>query len=118
MMKKIISSCNVIKIMEDFKGKKSNSVSVRMTPMERMLIESRAKETGMSMSSYMVLCSLGKELKLLSEEQKTAYKHLATYHNHFSRIGSLVRNRADISEEVLEVVREIKKQLEIIRNGE
>jgi len=52
--------------MEDFKGKKSHSVSVRMTPMERMLIESRAKKTGMSMSSYMVLCSMGKELKLLS----------------------------------------------------
>lgn len=104
--------------MEEFKDKKSNSVSVRMTPMERMLIESRAKDTGMSMSSYMVLCSLGKELKLLSEEQKTAYKHLATYHSHFSRIGNLVRNRADISAEVSEVVREIKKQLEVLRNGQ
>lgn len=104
--------------MEDLKNKKSHSVSVRMTPMERILIESRAKETGMSMSSYMVLCSLGKELKLLSEEKKSAYKHLATYHSHFSRIGNLVRNRADISEEVLEVVREIKKQLETIRNGQ
>jgi hypothetical protein len=104
--------------MENFKDKKSQAVSVRMTPMERMLIESRAKETGMSMSSYMVLCSLGKELKLLSKEQKTSYKHLATYHSNFARIGSLVMNRADISEEVLEVVREIKKQLEILRNGE
>lgn len=103
--------------MDDFKSKKSQAVSVRMTPMERMLIESRAKDTGMSMSSYMVLSSLGKELKFLSQEQKTAYKHLATYHSHFSRIGTLVRNRADISEEVFEVVREIKKQLEIIRNG-
>ncbi|WP_446728876.1 plasmid mobilization protein, partial [Photobacterium sp. SP02] len=83
--------------MKEFKGKKSHSVSVRMCPMERMLIESRANETGMSMSSYVVLCSLGRELKLLTEEQKTAYKHLATYHSHFSRIGSLVRNRSDIT---------------------
>lgn len=104
--------------MEDFKGKKSHAVSVRMTPMERMLIESRAKETGMSMSSYMVLSSLGKELRLLSQEEKTAYKHLATYHNHFSRIGNLVRNRADISAELTEVIREIKKQLEVLRNGQ
>jgi hypothetical protein len=117
-MKKIISFCNVIKIMENFKDKKSQAVSVRMTPMERMLIESRAKDTGMSMSSYMVLCSLGKELKLLSKEQKTSYKHLATYHSHFSRIGSLVRNRADITAEVSEVIREIKKQLDEIRNGQ
>ena len=104
--------------MEEFKDKKSHAVSVRMTPMERMLIESRAKETGMSMSSYMVLCSLGKELKLLTLEQKTAYKHLATYHSHFSRIGTLVRNNSDISAEVTEVIREIKKQLEMLRNGQ
>lgn len=104
--------------MDEFKSKKSQAVSVRMTPMERMLIESRAKDTGMSMSSYMVLCSMGKELKLLSQEQKTAYKHLATYHSNFARIGTLVRNRADISAEVTEVIREIKKQLEILRNGQ
>lgn len=104
--------------MEDFKSKKSQAISVRMTPMERMLIESRAKDSGMSMSSYMVLSSMGKELKLLSQEQKTAYKHLATYHSHFSRIGNLVRNRADISAEVIEVIREIKKQLESLRNGQ
>ena len=103
--------------MEELKDKKSHAVSVRMTPMERMLIESRAKETGMSMSNYMVLCSLGKELRLLSQEEKTAYKHLATYHNHFSRIGNLVRNRTDISAELTEVIREIKKQLEVLRNG-
>lgn len=103
--------------MEEFKSKKSDSVSVRMTPMERMLIESRAKDTGMSMSSYMVLCSIGKELKLLSQEQKAAYKHLATYHSYFARIGTLVRNNSDISAEVSEVIREIKKQLEILRNG-
>ena len=103
--------------MEKFKNKKSHAVSVRMTPMERMLIESKAKETGMSMSSYMVLCSLGKELRLLSQEEKTAYKHLATYHSHFSRIGNLVRNRADISAEVTDVIREIKKQLDVLRNG-
>lgn len=104
--------------MENFKEKKSQAVSVRMTPMERMLIESRAEETGMSMSSYMVQCSLGKELKLLNREQKSAYKNLATYHSHFARIGTLIRNRADISSEVTEVVREIKKQLEILRNGQ
>jgi hypothetical protein len=103
--------------MDEFKSKKSQAVSVRMTPMERMLIESRARDTGMSMSSYMVLCSMGKELKLLSQEQKTAYKHLATYHSHFARIGTLVRNNSDISTEVSEVIREIKKQLESLRNG-
>ncbi|MCY1659335.1 hypothetical protein, partial [Chryseobacterium sp. SL1] len=74
--------------------------------------------TGMSMSSYMVQCSLGKELKLLNQEQKSAYKNLATYHSHFARIGTLIRNRADISSEVTEVIREIKKQLEILRNGQ
>lgn len=100
------------------KQNRTSQISVRMTPMERMLIESRAKSSGYSMSQFMVESSLGKELKLLSEEEKIAYKNLATYHTHFNRISTLVRHNQDISRELNEVLREIKKQLEVLQHGQ
>ncbi|MDN8996914.1 hypothetical protein Q0P57_13655, partial [Staphylococcus aureus] len=69
------------------------------------------------MSQFMVESSLGKELKLLSEGEKTAYKNLATYHTNFNRISTLVRHNQDISRELNEVLREIKKQLEVLQHG-
>ncbi|MDV4026117.1 hypothetical protein CMT52_17435 [Elizabethkingia anophelis] len=99
------------------KQNRTSQISVRMTPMERMLIESRAKNSGYSMSQFMVESSLGKELKLLSEEEKLAYKNLATYHTNFNRISTLIHHNLDISRELKEVVREIKKQLEVLQNG-
>ena len=99
------------------KQNRTSQISIRMTPMERMLIESRAKSSGYSMSQFMVESSLGKELKLLSEGEKTAYKNLATYHTNFNRISTLVRHNQDISRELNEVLREIKKQLEVLQHG-
>lgn len=99
------------------KQNRTSQISVRMTPMERMLIESRARSSGYNMSQFMVESSLGKELKLLSEEEKIAYKNLATYHTHFNRISTLIRHNQDISRELNEVLREIKKQLEALKNG-
>jgi len=99
------------------KQNRTSQISVRMTPMERMLIESRAKSSGYSMSQFMVESSLGKELKFLSEEEKIAYKNLAAYHTHFNRISTLIRHNQDISRELNEVLREIIKQLEVLKNG-
>uniref|UniRef100_UPI000465B1F5 plasmid mobilization protein n=1 Tax=Elizabethkingia anophelis TaxID=1117645 RepID=UPI000465B1F5 len=97
------------------KQNRTSQISIRMTPMERMLIESRAKSSGYSMSQFMVESSLGKELKLLSEEEKLAYKNLATYHTNFNRISTLIRHNQDIRRELNEVIQEIKKQLEVIQ---
>ena len=60
---------------------------------------------------------MGKELKLLSEEQKKAYLDLSKYHFNFTRIGNLFKNGSDIKQEILETAAEIKKTLEIIQNG-
>ena len=103
--------------MKDFKINKTSQISVRMTPMERMLIEGRAKNSGRSMSQFLVESAMGKELKLLSEEQKKAYLDLSKYHFNFTRIGNLFKNGSDIKQEILETAAEIKKTLEIIQNG-
>lgn len=102
---------------EKFKSNKTSQISVRMTPMERMFIENRAKKSGRSMSQFMVESSLGKEMKILSEEEKKAYLDLAKYHTNFNRIASLFRQGGSITEELHQVIAEIKKTLEIIQNG-
>lgn len=88
-----------------------------MTPMERMLIESRAKSSGRSMSSYMVQCAMGKDIKLITDEEKKAYINLANYHTNFNRISSLIREGAPIYDELQTVIREIREQLNILKNG-
>lgn len=99
------------------KQNRTSQISIRLTPMERMLIESRAKESGRSMSQFLVESAMGKELKLLTEEQKKAYLDLAKYHTNFSRIGNLFKNGSDIKSEILNTIAEIKTTLEIIKNG-
>lgn len=69
------------------------------------------------MSQFMVESSLGKEMKILSEEEKKAYLDLAKYHTNFNRIASLFRQGGSISDELHQVIAEIKKTLEIIQNG-
>jgi uncharacterized protein (DUF1778 family) len=110
-------SCLMENFKEKFKSNKTSQISVRMTPMERMFIENRAKKSGRSMSQFMVESSLGKEMKILSEEEKKAYLDLSKYHFNFSRIGNLFKQGSDIKEEILATVAEIKKTLEIIQNG-
>lgn len=69
------------------------------------------------MSQFMVESSLGKEMKILSEEEKKAYLDLAKYHTNFNRISSLFRQGGSINDELQDVISEIKKTLEIIKNG-
>ena len=103
--------------MKEIKSNRSSQISVRMTPIERMLIENKAQKSGYSMSQFMVQSALGKEMKILSAEEKQAYLDLAKYHTHFSRISSLFRQGGSVTSELQDVISEIKKTLEIIQNG-
>ena len=84
--------------------------------MERLLIEKRAKAAGKTLSRYMVDSAMGKEMRLLTEEEKKAYITLSDYANNFARISNLFKNRKDISREVLEVARAIREHLKYLRN--
>lgn len=105
--------------MKKDKINKTSQISVRMTPMERMLIESKAKKSGRTMSSFMVQSAMGIQMKVLSDEEKKAYQDLANYHTNFSRIGNLFRkgDHPKMITELEELIQEIKEQLKIIRNG-
>lgn len=85
--------------------------------MERKLIESKAKESGYSMSSFMVQSALGKSLKNLSVEEKRGYIDLAKYHTNFSRISNLFKDKSPILEELQIVISEIREHLNLLKNG-
>lgn len=88
-----------------------------MTSLERKLIEIKAKESGYSMSRFMVQSALGKSLKNLSAEEKKGYIDLAKYHTNFSRISNLFKEKSPILEELQTVIFEIRDHLNLLKNG-
>lgn len=100
-----------------FKEKKDAQISVRMTPIERCLIKSKADAVGMSLSRYMVECAKGTKIKTLTTEEKKAYTHLAKFHTNFTRISNIFKKGSPISDEVLLVAEEIKSYLKVLKNG-
>ena len=93
------------------KDNKTKQISVRMTPLERILIEKRAKAVGKTLSRYMVDCATGVKMKAISEEEKQAFLMLSNYANNFARINNLLKDKKDISAEVLETARAIREHL-------
>lgn len=93
------------------KVNKTTVISVRMTPMERNLIESRAKNSGYSLSRYMVEMAIGREVKNLSAEEKKGYADLANFYTYFSRLGNLIRNKESMTFELHELMKLIKNHL-------
>lgn len=84
--------------------------------MERLLIEKRAKSAGKTLSRYMVDCAMGKEMRFLTEEEKTAYVTLSDYANNFARISNLIKARKDIYREVIDLVVKIREHLKRLKN--
>lgn len=91
--------------------KKDRYISVRMTAVERMIIKENAEKSGRTMSRYMVDCAMKRKIKLITEEDKQAYQDLANYKNNFSRISNLIKNKAEIYQEVQEMIKEIEKTM-------
>lgn len=94
------------------KVNKTTVISVRMTPMERNLIESRAKNSGYSLSRYMVEMAIGREVKNLSAEEKKGYVDLANFYTYFSQLGNLIRKKESMTYELQELMKLMKNHLQ------
>lgn len=94
------------------KVNKTTVISVRMTPMERNLIESRAKNSGYSLSRYMVEMAIGREVKNLSTEEKKGYADLANFYTYFSRLGNLICKKESMTYELQELMKLMKNHLQ------
>ncbi len=97
------------------KVNKTTVISVRMTPMERNLIESRARNSGYTLSRYLVEMAIGREVKHLSAEEKKGYADLANFYTYFSRLGNLIRKKESMTFELQELMKLMKIHLKKLR---
>ncbi len=77
----------------------------RATALEKKIIESKAKDAGMTTARYIRECALERRFTArLSPEEIEAYMNLVQLKSHFTRISNLIRDRKGIYSEVREVV--------------
>lgn len=100
--------------------KKTKRIEIRLSLFDEKLIKVKAKDSGLPVSEYIRRCALNKSVpKSLNPDELEMYKDLKKFYNNFSSISNLFKkgNHVKMVEEIEELKREIKKQLEVIRDG-
>ena len=97
--------------------KRRHEMKLRLSSLEKRVIEKKAAEAGMSTAAYCRSAALGQSLRYrLSEEEVAAYELLVKYHNNFQRIGNLLRNKdSAFAKEVAQTAREIREHIQKFR---
>jgi hypothetical protein len=84
----------------------------RVYALEKKAIELTAKKSGLTVSDYARRCCLEKSIQArLSQEEIELYRLLVEYRNNFSRIGNLVKERQDFTNELKHVINSIDLHL-------
>lgn len=99
---------------------KTQRIELRVSLLDKKLIEINAKKSGLSISQYLVDCGLHRVIKPPpSEERLSAYKELAKFHQNFTYISNLIKNNnaPEVTLEVSKVANELLIHLDEIRNG-
>jgi uncharacterized protein (DUF1778 family) len=74
--------------------KRSSLIPVRVTPLQKKVIQLTAKKTGLSVSDFMRKSAMNKTVRIrFSNEELEAYKTLQEYHKHFARISNLIKSK-------------------------
>lgn len=74
--------------------KRSSLIPVRVTPLEKKIIQITAGKTGLTVSDFVRSAAMNKTVRLrFTDEELEAYKTLQEYHKHFSRISNLMKSR-------------------------
>lgn len=93
---------------------KSEFIKFRVTKLEKLQIEERAKDTGNSMSEFIRLLALGVEIKArLTEKEIDCYSQLSKFSDNFRRISNLFKagDITGMKTETLETSRLIRTHL-------
>ena len=94
------------------------TIKLRVTKIEKLLIEKKAKSTGQSISSYIRNLALGYDVKpLLTEQELECYLTLSKYADNFRRISNLFK-AGDITvmnNETLDTSKIIRQHLEKLK---
>ncbi|MGV4439777.1 DUF1778 domain-containing protein [Ornithobacterium rhinotracheale] len=94
---------------------KTSQISVRMTPVERTIIERRAERAGITMSRFLVRSAMGQKINVMDSEQRELYQVLANYIGNFNRLSNLIRVRhPEILREIEYLVSTLTQEIEKI----
>lgn len=95
--------------------KRDRTVGVRLTALEREVIQLAADRSGLTLTSFMRKSALNKEIKFrINPEELEVFQLLTEYRVNFTRISNLISQRPDLADlraEVQQVARTIEKQL-------
>lgn len=84
----------------------------RVYSLEKKAIELAADKSGLSVSDYARRCCLEKTIQArLSQQEIQLYTLLVEYRNNFSRISNLIKERADFTDELKQVISNIDLHL-------
>lgn len=102
------------------KVQKTDILKCRVTAFEKLAIQIKAKDLGISTSEYLRKCAMGRKLpNTLTDKQAEAYILLKEYQTNFKRITNMFRTKNEdlLKAEILGVITEIEKHLNFIQNG-
>lgn len=99
--------------------KKNKEIKFRLNSTEKLVLQYKARQSGLSVSEYVRRASLGYKITAkLTEEELEIYSMLSKYSDNFRRIGNLFR-QGDVTgmkETTLDLAREIKTHLKKFKN--
>ncbi len=91
---------------------KEKTIRFRVSPMEKLAIEKKAKDTGLSTSAYCRNSALGKRIEWkMSDEELEAYNGLKSIYNSFQSINNSWRTGGTAKEEINEALQKLKHYL-------
>lgn len=107
--------------IKNFTMNKTKRIEIRLNLFDEKLIRVKAQDCGLPVSEYVRRCALNKSVpKSLNSDELEVYKDLKKFYNNFSSISNLFKkgDHVKMVEEIQDLKREIKKQLEKINNGQ
>lgn len=100
-------------------AKKSERIEIRVSYLERSLIELNAEKAGLSISEYVRDCALSRVIKARrTSEELQAYKNLSNFRTNFARISNLlvVQDETLLKAEIHDLILQLDQALKNISN--
>lgn len=98
-------------------AKKSERIEIRVSYLERSLIELNADKAGLSLSEYVRNCALSRVIQARrTSEEIQAYQNLSNFRTNFARISNLlaIQNETLLKSEIHDLVQKIDQALKDI----
>lgn len=105
---------------KELKIVREDIIKFRVTAFEKIAIQLKADETGLSISEYVRRCALHRHLPTsMTDAQAQAYLILKRYEANFKKISSIYaqKNEPELKREILALIKELQAHLNDLTNG-